>query len=243
MKEKASLNLGKYRLVRLSTSEAKPSVAVPEPIKQVHHIFVLDCSGSMSYQLGQIRTDLYNKISTLMKPEDSVTIIWFSSKGEFGILVEDFRLKSNISLKQLRELIERELYARGMTAFKDPLLEVEKIISRVRSRDKDAVHSLFFLTDGHDNQSTEKDILSAVSALKPLLASASIIEYGYYCNRRLLSEMSMEAGGVHVFSTDFQDYEPHLKKQFEQKIRSERKKVNFGTVHGNIVFSKSGDDV
>lgn len=242
LKEKARLNLGKYTLIKASAAEVTVSKE-EQPIKQVHHLFVLDCSGSMTYQLGQIRTDLYNKISTLMKPEDSVTIVWFSSRGECGILVEDFRLKSNISLTQLRTLIERELHPRGLTAFKDPLVESKNIIARVSTKNKDVVHSLFFLTDGHDNQYSEKEILLSISELKPLLVSAAIIEYGYYCNRKLLSEMSMEVGGVHVFSSDFQDYEPYLKKQFEQKVRSERKKVRFGPVHGNIVFSKSGDAV
>lgn len=242
MKEKARIDLGKYSLVRVSATEA-PTPQQEPVVRGVHHIFVLDCSGSMSYQLGQIRTDLYNKISTLMKPDDSVTIVWFSDKKNFGVLVEDFRLKSNISLTQLRTLIERELHPRGLTAFKDPLVEAKAIIERVSKRDADIVHSLFFLTDGHDNQYSEKEIVASIGALKSMVASAAIVEYGYYCNRKLLSEMSMEVGGVHVFSQDFQDYEPYLKKQFDQKIRSERKRVNFGKPHGNIVWTKSGEDV
>lgn len=241
LKEKAKLDLGKYSLIRVSAAgPAKKEDVVP---RGVHHIFVLDCSGSMTYQLGQIRTDLYNKASTLLKPGDSLTIVWFSSKGEFGVVLEDFRLRSDVSMSQLRTVIERELRPRGLTAFKDPLVETKKIIARVSARDADLAHSLFFLTDGHDNQYSEKEIVSAIGELRSLVASAAIVEYGYYCNRKLLSEMSMEVGGVHVFSSDFQDYEPYLKKQFDQNIRSERKKVNFGKTHGNIVFAKSGDDV
>jgi hypothetical protein len=241
LKEKERLELGKYALIRASASEVKTSKE-EQPIKQVHHLFIIDCSGSMYYELPRIRTDLYNKISTIMKPDDSVTIIWFSSRGEYGVVVEDFKMKSK-TMEQLRDVIEKQLHPRGLTAFKDPLLESKKIISRITTSNKDMVHSLFFLTDGHDNQSTERDIISAINDLKPALVSAAIVEYGYYCNRKLLSEMSMEVGGVHVFAQDFQDYEPYLKKQFEQKVRSERKKVNFGKVHGNIVFSMVGEDV
>lgn len=241
LKEKEHLELGKYALVRASASEIETNKE-EQPIKQVHHLFIIDCSGSMYHELPRIRTDLYNKVSTLMKEEDSLTIIWFSSRGEFGVVVEDFKMKSK-TMEQLRSLIDKQLHPRGLTAFKDPLIESKKIISRLMSSNKEMVHSLFFLTDGHDNQSTEKDILAAISELKPELVSAAIVEYGYYCNRKLLSEMSMEVGGVHVFAQDFQDYEPYLKKQFEQNIRSQRKKVNFGKVHGNIVFSKIGDDV
>lgn len=235
------MELGKYALIRASASEVKTNKE-EQPVRQVHHLFIIDCSGSMYYELPRIRTDLYNKISTIMKPDDSVTILWFSSRGEYGVVVEDFKLKSK-TMNQLKDVIEQQLHPRGLTAFKDPLLESKKIISRIASSNKDMVHSLFFLTDGHDNQSTEKDILSAINELKPTLVSAAIVEYGYYCNRKLLSEMSMEVGGVHVFAQDFQDYEPYLKKQFEQSVRSERKKVNFGKVHGNIVFSRIGEDV
>lgn len=241
LKEKERLELGKYALIRASAHETK-ATKEEQPVKKVHHLFIIDCSGSMYYELPRIRTDLYNKISTIMKPDDSITIIWFSSRGEYGVVVEDFKMKSK-TMEQLRNVIEKQLHPRGLTAFRDPLLESKKIISRVTASNKDMVHSLFFLTDGHDNQSTERDILSAINDLKPTLVSAAIVEYGYYCNRKLLSEMSMEVGGVHVFAQDFQDYEPYLKKQFEQKVRSERKKVNFDNVHGNIVFSRIGDDV
>lgn len=242
LKEKTRLDLGKYSLVRAFVEDG-PNKKTELVTKGVHHIFILDCSGSMYYQLNQIRTDLYNKISTLMKPEDSVTIIWFSSKKDFGTIVEDYRLNSSVSLNQLKGIIERELYPRGATAFKDPLIEAAAVIDRVSSRDPDLVHSLFFLTDGHDNQYPEKEIIASIGALKPYLASTAIVEYGYYCNRKLLSEMSMEAGGVHVFSSDFQDYEPYLKKQFDQKIRSQRKKISVGKTYGNIAFTKSGNDV
>ena len=234
LKEKEKLDLGKHLLIRAFTSD-ETKKQDDRVLRGVHHIFVLDCSGSMYYQLAQIRADLYNKISTLMKPEDSLTIIWFSDKKNFGVSVEDWRMGSEADLKELKVLIEKVLYSRGATAFKDPLVEAEAIVNRVNKRDPELVHSLFFLTDGYDNQYSEKEIIASISVLKPLLASAAIVEYGYYCNRKLLSEMSMEVGGVHVFSSDFQDYEPYLKKQFDQKIRSQRKKVNFGKTHGGIV--------
>lgn len=240
LQEKEKIDLGKYSLIRVGVdrSEKKETVA-----KSVHHIFVMDASGSMYYELPQIRTDLYAKVTELMKEGDLLSLIWFSSKGQFGIITEGWMMKGGDSLKELKQSIDRELYARGATAFKDPLVEVEEMIGRVNEEHDDIAHSLFFMTDGHDNQCSEKDIISAIGALKPFLASAAIIEYGYYCNRKLLSDMSMEVGGVHVFSSDFNDYEPYLKKQFSQKIRSQRAKVNVGKVHGDILFSKKDDDI
>src|SRR5688572_6725713 len=80
------------------------------------HIFVIDCSLSMSGELSIIRKDLYNKISTALKLDDSVTIIWFSGKGQYGVLLEDYSVRSNIALEKVRELINKYLTPQGLTA-------------------------------------------------------------------------------------------------------------------------------
>ena len=77
-------------------------------------------------------------------------------------------------------------------------------------------HSLLFLTDGHDNQWSVPEIIAAVKPLGKSLASATFVEYGYYCNRALLTKMAEECGGRNIFSEDFADYEP----QFEQFVTS-----------------------
>jgi len=73
-----------------------------------HHTFIIDCSGSMYYELSSIRRDLYNKISTLLKPNDSVTLIWFSGRNECGVLLEDYHVNGLIELNKVKELIETQ---------------------------------------------------------------------------------------------------------------------------------------
>ena len=65
-----------------------PRDTKPEPAP-THHLFIIDCSGSMWGELSAIRKDMYNKVSTLLRPNDSVSILWFSGRGQFGVLVED----------------------------------------------------------------------------------------------------------------------------------------------------------
>lgn len=205
-----------------------------------HHIFVIDCSGSMYNELPKIRTDLHNKISTSLKPSDSVTIIWFSGRNEFGIVIEDWTVNSAMDLKKVRDAINKYLTDVGLTAFKQPLEEVKRVIAKVGKNKKDCLHSMFFLTDGCDNQWSTKEILKAVSELKDSLNAATIVEYGWYCNRELMSSMAQELGGVHTVSKNFQEYEPYMHKQFTNENKSKRKYVQleetpeFGTVF-NIV--------
>ena len=59
-----------------SAKTASKAVEVP-----VNHIFVIDCSGSMSYDLPKIRKQLKNKLPSLLKQDDTVSLVWFSGKG------------------------------------------------------------------------------------------------------------------------------------------------------------------
>lgn len=216
------------------------------------HIFVIDCSGSMSGELSTIRKDLFNKISTVLKPSDSVTIIWFSGRNQYGVILEDYNVHSNIALEKVREIINKYLTPQGLTAFKQPLEEVKAVIQRVRESKPNMLHSMFFLTDGYDNQYSTKEILKATSELGDFLNSATLVEYGWYCNRELLSKMAQEVGGVHTFSQNFQDYEPYLTKQFTSENRGKRTYIEldkspkfdmvFNIVDGDVVLYKTNEN-
>lgn len=224
MKEALSLGNGISLIKRTLTPQSQRSTG--QPSLSTHHLFIIDCSGSMWGELSQIRGDLYNKISTILQPQDSVSILWFSGRGQFGVIVENYKNQSDNSLKNLRVVLERELQPKGLTAFKDPLVEAAAVIERVNNTDSNFVHSLFFLTDGYDNSYSDSEILQSVNAFKDQLVSASVVEYGYYCNKRLLNLMATEIGGNHVFFQDFQDYEPIMSNQFSQQVMSKRQYVD-----------------
>lgn len=209
-----------------------------------HHIFVIDCSGSMSSELSTIRKDLCNKISTILKPNDSITIIWFSGQNQFGVLLDDYTVNGPIGLEKVKELINKYLTPQGLTAFKQPLEEVKRVVDKVSKDKKGYLHSMFFLTDGCDNCWPTKDIIKAVSELKDTLNGATIVEYGWYCNRELMSNMAQELGGIHTVSKNFQEYEPYLTKQFTNDNKGKRKYVQLTeTPEFGVVFNIIDGDV
>ena len=59
----------------LTTQEVNSDVTV-EVAKKTNHIFVVDVSGSMYYDLPLIRTQLKNKLSNIMKEGDTISIVW-----------------------------------------------------------------------------------------------------------------------------------------------------------------------
>lgn len=209
-----------------------------------HHIFVIDCSGSMSGELSRIRTDLHNKISTILKPNDSTTIIWFSGKNQFGVVIEDYKINGAVSLQNLKKTIDNYLRPQGLTAFKQPIEEVKAVVERVAKTKKDYLHSLFFLTDGCDNCWPEKEIINAIQSIKESLNSAVVVEYGWYCNRELMSQMAQTLGGIHTVSQNFQDFEPYMTKQFANDTKSKRKYVQLTeTPEFGVVFNIVDGDV
>lgn len=209
-----------------------------------HHTFVIDCSGSMYGELSQIKRDLYNKISTMLKPNDSVTIIWFSGRGEFGVLLEDYHVNSLVSLSKVKELIDKYLTAQCLTAFKEPIIELKKVIKRVNSRNPEMIHTMFFLTDGHDNCWSTKEIIDAIEDVKEDLSSATIVEYGWYCNKKLLNEMATAVGGIHTFSANFDDYEPYVEKTFNNGQTVKRRYISLDHIpYEGVVFNIVDGDI
>ena len=191
----------------------------------MHHIFIIDCSGSMSGALPSIRKDLNNKLSTMLKVSDSLTVIWFSSRGEYGVVLEDYKINGSVNIEKARELVNKNLYPRGCTAFKDSFVETMNIVKRVNAVNKDMLHSLFFITDGYDNCYPRPEILAVIRELKHVINSATIVEYGWYCDKKFLNDITLEFGGTHKFSKDFQDFEPMVSSQLVCGKTERRKEI------------------
>lgn len=222
------------------TSAAKPVEA------DSNHILVIDCSGSMSFELPKIREQLKKKLPKMIKENDTVSIIWFSGKKEFGVLIEGEKVATLKDLKDVNAQIDRWLKPIGLTGFKEPLLEVEALVKRVTANFPNNASSLFFMSDGYDNQWGREDVLSAVDKAADGLAAAAFVEYGYYADRPLLTAMAERAGGSLVFSGDFDKYEANLTDALARRHIGGKKvevKLPNADFVGGIAFSMSNGDI
>ena len=234
------INLGK-RALAIQTLNTSTVEAVPAP---VDHVIVIDVSGSMYSDLPTLRNQLKNKLASLVRDRDTVTIIWFSGRGSYGVLVEKFEIRSVVDLSALHTAIDRFLQPQGLTGFKEPLEEVLAAIDRISKARTDSVFSLFFMTDGYDNQWSDSDILAVCKKLEPKLANAAIIEYGYYCNRGLLTKMAETLGGKLIFSKDLQDYQLTFEKEMSGGVGAKRTPVKLtGDASMGFAFSILGESL
>lgn len=194
---------------------------VVEVQKDVNHIIVIDVSGSMSSDLPEIRKNLKNKISNLVKHEnDTISIIWFSGKNDAGILKEGVKVNSLKQLNDLNEAIDKFLKPIGMTAFAKPLELATDIIDRL---DKNSVNSLIFMSDGYNNDVPWSSVTAALNKLAPKLSSSCVVEYGNYADSKKLSEMALAFGGSKINCQDFSEYDVVISDSLNKKVLGGKK--------------------
>jgi len=192
--------------------------SLEKPIERpVNHIVLIDCSGSMYSELPKIREQLKKKLPKLIGEKDTLSVIWFSGKKEFGTLLEAEPVATLADLAEVNRAIDRWLRPVGLTGFKEPLEEASKVIERIKKKN-DNVFSLFFMSDGCDNQWDRSEILRVVEKTAGGLSSATFVEYGYYADRPLLTEMAEKAGGQLIFAEHFDRFQPIFEGVLAKKL-------------------------
>jgi hypothetical protein len=191
-------------------------IAIP-----MQRIVVVDCSGSMYGELPKLRTQLKNKLPTMVAPDDTLTLIWFSSRGECGTIFENLNITNAKDLQAVNTAIDRFLVARGATGFKDPLEKVVELA--IASSDRPV--SLNFMTDGGENQSSRSEIIKVCTKVADTVASSVVVSYGYYADDAFLTQMAEEMGGEMIGAGDFQSYTDVLTRSLNTRASGKRKIV------------------
>lgn len=216
----------------------KLKIDAVKPVEQsVNHIFAVDVSGSMYDVLPKMRNHIKSKLALLVKPKDTVSIIYFSSKSQYGVVFEGQVINGLQDLSKLHQAVDKFLQTLGLTGFVEPIQESMDIASRLRGNGN--INSFIFMTDGYDNQWSKAEILKKSKLLPDFFDSISFIEYGWYCNRPLIAEMAQVSGGSHIFSEDYVQYEPTVERLFQNKT-VKRKPVN---ISGDFAFYLDNGEV
>ncbi len=213
---KDCLQLGSYGLQHVIVND-EHGYDAPKP-SRAHHVIVIDCSYSMVGELPQIVSQLHNKLPSIASPGDFLTIIWFSGRREAGRILDHEPIESLRDVARIQGILSKWLKPVGLTGFLDPTqLAIE---SFKNDQSSDVVKNLIFMSDGCENQSSRSEVLAAFEALGDTCNSATVVEYGYYADRTLLSKLAERAGGSMVLAKDFPSYEV----AFEQAVRGGRQR-------------------
>lgn len=214
-------------LIRQTIQPATGANAKTVPtIPPAHYVLVLDCSGSMSGDLPRIREQLKKKLPKLLREKDLISMIWFSGKGQHGVLFEAEPVPTLADLKTVNTAIDRWLKPIGMTGFKEPLEDATTLIAKIAKKNPGHAVSLLFLSDGCDNQWDRTDVLTTLQAtIAAGVASTTIVEYGYYADRAFLAKMAERAGGSLIFAEDFDRYDPIFESTLSKRATSTAKRA------------------
>jgi hypothetical protein len=231
-------------LVRQGGSATTKAPAKPVELP-TNHVAVIDCSGSMYNDLPKIREQLKKKLPKLLGEKDTISIIWFSGRTQCGTLLEAEPVATLTDLQQVNQAIDRWLKPMCLTGFKEPLEEASALVDRVAKKTKGSIFSLFFMSDGCDNQWGRGEILKAVESVGVKVASTTIVEYGYYADRPLLAAMAEKAGGCLIFAETFDKYEPLFEGALQKKLSgAPRVEVKIpGDAIGGFAFAMDNGDL
>lgn len=211
-----------------TTASSSALYLVRQPLKQgspitaetsVNHLFIFDTSGSMYADLPRMRSQIIARLPELLKDGDTFSAIWFSGRGETGVIVEGESVTTLKDLKRVKKLIDENLVSRGMTSFRDPLDMVSQVVKRAEKSAGKNPWSMVFMSDGCDNQCSVSDILSAAKSAGANVQSSTFVEYGFYADRPMLTKMAEHAGGSLIFAKDFDAWLPTFEAALTKRVK------------------------
>ena len=186
------------------------------------NILVADCSGSMSWSMSQLATDVISRIDQL-PPGDALLLGIFSSVGWFRWIIA--RELTDVSdYHHCHAIVKEEFRARATTCFSEILADAPKAINPFLAKFPVVVFTLF--SDGcpvvPSLQREDAAIESAAKTLAPLLTAGSILSYGDYADRKRLSRLAQLLGVEFIATDNIKD----IGETFERtaKKRSARRK-------------------
>jgi len=203
--------------------------------KQFHHVHVLDRSGSMCRDIGALIDNVQATLKEIAKG-DIISIIWFSSPGEYRTLVKGAQPSDN-----LIKLLDSLRSTLGTTCFSDPIKEIEAIVDELYELCPNI--SVTFFTDGEpvipchmwSIEEEKKRIFAGLNRLKNKIVAVNTIGYGYGYKQDLLRDMaSTTEYGVFIHSAEIRDYKDIFVKNYE---------VLSGTISEPICIESAGEMV
>lgn len=197
----------------------------------INHVYCCDISGSMSSVLPKMREQLKNKLSSIVHPGDTVTIIAFADGRDCYVIKKLAKLDNGNDLKQMQDAIDKYLRPECCTDFRLPIDETRKIFAETKTN---AAWNWIFLSDGGHNCGPFQQVVDGLNAIKSDVASCTIIEYGYWADSDRLSQMAQILGGTKIPAKDFDSYLPVIEGAFKGKVTSKKIVVDVNKFLANL---------
>lgn len=194
-----------YRLVTINQEDTEElKVVEQKKIDSVHHIHVIDRSGSMYRDIVPLVEQVKDTFK-LMGSDDLVSVVWFSSEGQYRTLVKG--AKNTPELIKLMDSLKSTL---GCTCFSDPINEVKEIVNELHVLNPNISITLF--TDGEavcsrGKEAEERRTIEIVKSFADKIVAFNTVGYSCYYNQNFLKELAaLSQFGIFVHSSQISEY-------------------------------------
>lgn len=172
----------------------------------IHHIQIIDRSGSMTGDIDNLIENVKETISA-MKDSDYYSVIWFSGENQFRTILKGVSCQSDKeSSFRVLDSIKSTV---GLTCFNQATSEAFEISNELKDLCDTVAVTLF--TDGasttYDDDYSMTVMLNDIEKISPNVVAFNTIGYGNYCEEELLSNWShLSQYGLFTHQSKINDY-------------------------------------
>lgn len=207
-----------------------------ETVERLHHIHILDRSGSMYSSIGKL-VDNVKATLDYMDDGDLITVIWFSGFNECKVL-----LKGATKSKDLYTLLDTLKSTVGLTCFSEPLKLTNEVIDELKVLCPNFSVTMF--TDGctvtpHSQEEERVRIFKQLEIMRPNILALNTIGYGWYYEEDLLKSMAETSlFGRMIHSENIEEYKEIWNRQYKMisGCIPERVNIRIKDNDGDIVY-------
>lgn len=224
----------------LSLYSPPPLTLVPSLPKGAgtDRVFVVDVSGSMGSELPVIRRHMKTRLSMVAAPGDRVSIITFSGRKQCTRVLDGIDLNDASTLSGVHNAIDRWVNAIGLTAFVDPLKELGALLNDLRKSRPNTTFDVCIMSDGQETTGwTRAEILAACDDVRDEIDSATVVEYGMWADRSMLTAIAEHLGGSLAYVNGAAEYAVLTEQILQRKVTGRGKKVAVDVGNANMAFS------
>lgn len=202
--QKSTINIGGAEKIVICINYKEDGTTTENvSVDSLHHIHILDRSGSMSNSIDQLINNVQKTVDSI-NDEDILTIIWFSGSGQNRTVIKGAK-----KFEQLNKILDSLRSVVGCTCFSESLKEVNIILDEIGSI---APVSVTLFTDGNpvvpwNQQEEERRCYTELEKMKGRILAFNTIGYGYHYNQDMLKGFSATSEfGEFIHSSKIDDY-------------------------------------